>query len=236
MTWTKLDPMDHPVRIIDRRQQEQDGPSPEDLASDERDRQAKREGIKRKIAEHTLELQKAAMLQDEVQRINREADTAADAHSAICQPPNKREDIRRAEIIRLIEEQNEILTEATEKAKRLRAPLEDRIQTLQIAAAPLQSLENQLANIGIGDPALIIALHVAQRRSEFAKARASAARKALGICQYNLTEITANRMSGGKKEMQFRVDRWQAEVQAADDEQRAALAECSEIHQAMIAE
>ena len=255
MTWNKLDRTGTP--IIDRRTEDTGEPSAEDKASDERDRLARREDIKHKIGVHTLELERANLLRAEVQRINAVADQAADSHSAICgplqeelerleqsaiariaarQPANKKEDARRAEIIHLIEEQNEILTEATEKAKRLRQPLEGRIEKLQIDAAPLDSLRGKLASIGIGDPALIVEHHCTQQRASFASARLAAAKKALSIVSYNVEQIAAGRMHGDLAAQQFRVRRWAAEVDAAGQEQADAMAAGSRIHAAMIAE
>ena len=254
--WDRLDDQGNPVRIIDRRQ-DADGPSAEDRASDEKDRLARRADIKHKIGKHTLELEKANLLQAEVQRINAVADQAADCHSGICaplqtelekleeravlriasrQPSHRKEDDRRAEIIREIEQQNEILQEATERAKRLRQPLEDRIQKLQIDAAPLDSLRGKLASIGIGNPALIVEHHCTQQRASFASARLAAAKKALSIVSYNVEQIAAGRMHGDLAAQQFRVRRWAAEVEAASREQVDAMAAGSRIHAAMIAE
>ncbi len=250
MTWEKLDRSGVP--IVDRRGGAPDGPSPADIASNEADRQARRHGIRLKIAELTILKEKAELLRQEIRRLDGEVEAAADEHSQVCQPlqlelaeleqaaisriasrepADKKSDVRRAAIIAEIQQHNEVLEEATTRCKRLKSPLEAEVNKLLYDSAALDSLQGKLTSLPLACPKLLARSYVCERRIASASARITTARKNIGLYQWNLDGQRAGTVGGEQSIQLFHISCCEAELAAAQDEQAAALAESQEVYQ-----
>ena len=258
MTWRKLDTRSGEPIIKDRRNEDTGEPSAEDKASNEADRQARREDIKFKIARFEILKQRADLLAEEIARLDQEAERAADDHQQACtplqgelealeqkaieriarrEPADAAEDGRRAAIISEITEHNKTLESVTERCKKLKQPLERERQKLAHEAAPLEAEKGKLTRIGVASPALLVQAHVARRRIDIAAARLQAAKKAMAIIRSNLAGIRDGLISSSERAIQeHKADCWAAEIEAAQQEQADALAASREVHAAMIAE
>jgi hypothetical protein len=234
-----------------------DEPSDAERLDAETDRQRRRLSVREEIAACELMLQKAALLAEEIARIDREAETAADCHQAACGPLQEElqrleqsaihriaarlpadveADNRRGDIIGEIAEHNRALEVVVDRSKKLAAPLRKAREKLLVESAPLQMLQNKLCSAPLAHPALLLEAFVNQQRIRFLSARVQAAQQGLKIIETNLDGIARNVISGDRFVQEHKANCWRAEIAAAKTEQADAIAAGSAIRQQMIDE
>ena len=243
--------------LKDRRTDEDQGPSVEDQHSDEQDRLARRAGIRQQMAEHAVELQRAAALEDEVRQSHLRVEAAAELHRQETEPiqaeletlekhavrriaerapADQEADRRRRELIGQIAAANSALELVVDCEKKLRRPAEIEAGRLRQEFVSPAALEVRLGQPGLANPELEIQLFTAQQAAKFASARQAEAVRAGKIIAYNCQEIRAGRMSGDRAAQERRLAKWQAELAAAGEAATAATAEGNRIHRQILDE
>lgn len=155
---------------------------------------------RRRLLEHQVDV-----LERRVAALHQEADRAADAHQATCRPIqdrlavleaeitgalSERREIpagaeeERAELLEKVHVANETLSDASERVKRLVAPLEKERREIRQRIAHGAALEGKLTGPPLGNPDLLAEKFSATRRHEIAFARLEEAER-------NLREVQA---------------------------------------------
>jgi hypothetical protein len=232
-------------------------PSDDEIRAADDDRMRRRVDLRLEIARMELLRQKAGLLQQEVDAINARCDAAADLHQQTCEPLQQRleeleqraigriasrspadetEDAERRELIGSITSANRELETVLQRERALRKPLEQKIVGLTDQFCTVEAIRGRLAQPPFASPTLQIESHVSQQKQKFAAARAAAARQAMKIVEANIDGIQRRIMSGDLSVWLHKRDCWLAEIEAAEADKQAALAEGNSIHQAMIDE
>ena len=223
----------------------------------ERERLARRQAIRQKMAKAEMTETRLSLLATELAKVDEQKETAADLHQAVCTPlqaeletleaeavqritdrqtPDQAADKRRSEIVVEIAEHNQELEEAVSLAKVRKKPLNREIQKLKAGHMSPKVLQLELGKDHTADPALLVQRFVNSRSVQFATARVNSARKSLKICRYNHEEIEARRMSGDAAACQRRIDNWTAEISDAERIVAESNREGERIHTEMLNE
>ena len=239
--------------IIDRRHSAKPGPDPEA----ETERMRRRRAVRESAARRDIELRPALLAEKDVRDSEARCDELADSHQRVCQPwqnelteleelavkrigarepPNTEEDARRGELARLIAAATADLEKAVADEAAIQSIARRKARKTREGKPPSDTILMALAKPPLANPALLGEQFVRGEQLKWLKARQQAAEKTLKICQYNLNEIRAKRMSGDVAVWQGKVSSWEAEVGAVGNEITIALAESDKAYREMIEE
>lgn len=218
-------------------------------------RLAARRDIKRKIAERDVLKKRLEAFNERMAELDREADAAADAHRDACGPlqdelKNLEEQIialtvsreaipdhaeaRRRELLKAIDVENDTLSDATDRVKRLRQPLVKEAASLRLLIADGAALENQLTHPGVADPELLAQSFVAQEAYRWATARVEAAQAKISTNVGWARDAENRGDKTGAAAYLARNEKWQAELTAAREVERAARLHSERARQAIL--
>jgi hypothetical protein len=206
------------------------------IAGDDASRLAGRREVRRQLAQCESTKRKLRILEERARAFDAEADQAANNHREVCEPAQRelaeldeelvnlsadrqpipeRIELRRRELLEVIETANEQLTEAIARINRLRAPLNKQLREVGVEAAQGAHLENKLCQ-----PPLVNEQLWNQR---FAAGEISkAAQGVIRACDAHAREATGRAELADKAQdkaqaalYRARIGKWQATREAA---------------------
>lgn len=242
------------------------------LDSDEAARLAARADVRRQLAERRLAEHQVDVLARRIAELNGQADAAADSHAEACRPLQDRLsaveteikdamtqrlpipkslEAERAELLEAIHRENETLSNAAERVKRLTAPLEREHRETRSKVAQLAALESKLTGV-YGNPALLAEKFSNGKRTAAAQQRAETAAAFLRQAESGLELAKVEgpqRMNGWVKvgspngvdretlrHWERKVREWRCELDNATRELQAAQAEANDIREQLLSE